>query len=102
MRAMRLRAAAWGILLVAVVDLVALVAFYMLGWVQTAEAGAGLAARLALPLAFIVLVLTMLGAASILVTSRGQGAGAWIVQCFECGRQPDNRLDFCHHCGATV
>lgn len=102
MRAAQIRAAAIGILVVAVLDLAAMSVFLAFGWIDAAAPDAEWAARMALPGTFLVLALAVLGAVSVLVTTRhDHAADDFAGNCWECGEIPRFEVAFCHQCGAA-
>ncbi len=100
MRVAQIRAAAYGILVVALIDLVAMAVFLGMGWIDPATANGG-TAQFAIPATFLILMLALVGSAAVIFTTRNSDpADIFELSCWECGELPKFEIAFCHSCGA--
>lgn len=100
---MRLKFAAWGILVIAFFDIFLLVAAHYMGWLTWPSPGESLLLSLIMPLSLLLLLLSMIGALTLILTgSDASGLSGLDMLCDECGREQMSSIAFCHHCGASA
>ncbi|MBW3583387.1 MAG: hypothetical protein KY455_09845 [Euryarchaeota archaeon] len=100
---MRLKFAAWGILVIASFDVLLVVVAHYMGWLTWPAPEESLLLSLVMPLSLLLLLLSMIGALTLILTgSEGSSLSGLDILCDECGREQMSSFAFCHHCGATA
>lgn len=99
---MRIRALAYGILVFAAIDLIVLAVAPLFGWIDLGTATSQWTVA-ALALAFFLALMAMIGSISVLATDFPEplADAQWRLFCGDCGRPPDEALNFCNHCGSA-